>query len=199
MAAVPPLTLSYDRTEVADLCRSAVQSFLTNVSLGGGALEVRDWLVGPYARVVLSGERPDAPPSSGRVNRVTLNERIQDARTRLIARLHTLREPEMGMHFTMIAACEGWVVPFVDRLGKAGYVPIDAPRMTLFDRLQSLVAADCLARPESYVNELTICELCESVEFVKHRHPDDEELCRLCSRSSGVHFRPTLVPLADVG
>lgn len=198
MAAFPPLTLSFDRAEIADHSRAALESFFTDVAQGGGALEMRDWLLGPYSRAVLSGERPEGPPSSGRVNRVTLNERIQEARGRVVGRLRSLKAPEMGMHFTMIAACEGWVVPFVDRRGKAGYIPLDLPRMTLVQRLESLVAADCLARPESYVHELIVCDACEGIEFREHG-PDEEELCRLCSRASGIHFRPTVVPLADVG
>lgn len=179
--------LSLDRLEVARACREAVLAFIGDVAYGGSAIELRDWLLGPYVCAILAAERHDVPPSTTRrVNRITLNDRIREAHEKLTAQLLALRVREVGMHFTMNAALNEWVVPFLDRHGKPGYVPVDRPRMTLLERLFSLVAADYLVRSDDYTFQLFACETCDAIGF--QRRPEFAARCEACSRQSGIHF-----------
>lgn len=182
-----PLHLSLDRLEVAHACRAAVLAFMGDVAYGGSAIELRDWLLGPYVGAILAAERHDMPPSTARrVNRITLNDRIREAQEKLTTQLLSLRVREIGMHFTMHAALNEWVVPFRDRNGKPGYVPVDRPRMTLVERLFSLVAADYLVHPDDYTFQLFACETCDTIGF--ERRPQFAARCEACSRQSGIHF-----------
>jgi hypothetical protein len=63
------------------------------------------------------------------------------------------------------------VVPRCDG-GSGRIVPVDMQRMRLIDRILSLAAADCLARPFDYTKRLHTCSQCCTISFEKAcEHP----------------------------
>jgi hypothetical protein len=178
------LRLCVERQEVADACRKALVAFFADVAPSGSARALAAWLVGPYASAVLPTTRFDFP--AGKVDRGRLTDVIDDARAQVGFTMRSLASTEVGMHFSMHAATSGWVVQFSDVRAQAGFMPIDLPKMRLIDRVLSLMAADYMARAESYTRDLHVCDTCDVPDFHEHT---GERGCRLCDRASGIEFK----------
>lgn len=176
------LRLCVERHEVSDACRKALVAFFADVAPSGSARAMAAWLVGPYANAVLPTTRFDFPP--GKVDRGRLTDVIDNTRVEAGFTMRSLASEEVGMHFSMHAANSGWVVQFTDLRGNVGFMPIDLPKMRLRDRVLSLMAADYMARAESYGHDLHVCDACDVPDF----EAKGERGCRLCDRVSGVDF-----------
>ena len=98
---------------------------------------------------------------------------VPDALARLLgqARLHVglglarVRDPDDGVAFGYSVLAAGHVYRCQDVTGAAGWVPVAQPRMSLADRVLSLVAADYLLRPEDYETALVTCTACGRAAF----------------------------------
>lgn len=177
------LRLSVDASEVAAAARSSYLGFLAEVAPSGTKRALAEWLRGSYAYAVLP--RTSGARTPGTIDPSSLTELVDEAKSRVARGLRALAQPEVGMHLSMQAHIEGWVLPFQDLYGQPGFLPVDRARMRLGDRVMSLVAADYMMRPDSFVTDLTVCDTCDAAHFAKQA---SERHCRVCSRSSGVSF-----------
>jgi len=93
-----------------------------------------------------------------------VDERMREARRHVLAALEELALPGGTHERVDRALAAGHVAPRRDGEGGVTWVPLDVPGMRLSDRVESLFAADHLARPRAYALELLVCR-CETVVF----------------------------------
>jgi hypothetical protein len=96
-------------------------------------------------------------------------ERLEDvvraAKEEVLATLILAAPPDSDVRFTHRAITSGHVVRMRDAFGRAGWTPVDAPRMLLADRILSLASVDYLMRPADYLALLSVCGICQAVSF----------------------------------
>jgi hypothetical protein len=154
--------------DVADDCRSALVDILGTHAATWGAPELAVWLAGPYRRATRWARQSaprrgtvgtsSAPPAA----EGTLKEILASARRTAVFSIERLSRGDGA--FVREAMATGIVVPRCD--GDCGrIVPVDVLRMRLLDRVLSLAAADCLARPYDYTKRMTACTQCCIVTF----------------------------------
>ena len=90
---------------------------------------------------------------------------IREARWHVLAALEALALPAGSRGWVERALARGHVVPRRDSEGNATWVPVDLRGLRLRDRVESLFAADHLARPRDYALDLIVCHRCEAVVF----------------------------------
>ena len=167
---------------------------MSGVAAGWDKLDLALWLTGPYARATRHakrGERVAGVSDADEIADETIESLVTRVRGQLIASLEKGALEYGTLEFTDDIVERGLVRKAVDADGRDAWIPVDAPRMRLRDRLQALFAADYLNAPYNYV-ELFVCHRCEAVVF-------DEQAKRrgLCGshRLSGVVLRDG-VPLS---
>lgn len=159
-----------DAIAMAEMCREASVEFL-NEGKRWGKPELAMWLMGPYAQCTryLGGERH----KSGQMARPVLLSEIDvrmvervigAAHEQVISELRKMRDDESSASFTFTMLANGFVARCQDDMGVSGFVPTSKP-VRLADRVLSLVAADYLTRPAEYDMEMSVCELCNCVDF----------------------------------
>ncbi|HEY2514237.1 MAG TPA: hypothetical protein VGI39_25395 [Polyangiaceae bacterium] len=171
-------------TSLAESCRQAGLLFLEGAAADWwGKAELVGWLEGPYkeaTRFARLGWRASSPPPPLRPSRPPLAggaedeellrpERIEavirEARWHVLAALEALALPAGSHAWVERALARGHVVPRRDSEGDATWVPVDLRGLRLRDRVESLFAADHLARPRDYAVDLIVCHRCEAVVF----------------------------------
>jgi hypothetical protein len=154
--------------DVANDCRSALLDILGTHAATWGPAELAVWLAGPYrkatrwARQSAARKTPPGTSNGPPAPESTVRELLASARRSATFHLDRLAHGDGA--FVREAMAKGMVVPRCD--GDSGrIVPVDVLRMRLLDRILSLAAADCLARPFDYTKGLKICTECCSVSF----------------------------------
>lgn len=182
------------RESVAAECREAAIAFLSGVPTGWDKLDLALWLTGPYARATRHAKRgervarlcdPSNPDETAEIADETVESLVTRVRGQVIASLEKAALELGALDFSQDMVDRGLVRKVVDAEGRDAWVPVDAPRMRLRDRLFALFAADYLNAPYNYA-ELFVCHRCEAVVF------DDQAKRRgLCGshRLSGVVLR----------
>lgn len=171
---------------LAESCRQAGLLFLEGATADWwGKAELVAWLEGPYkeaTRFARMNPRASSPPPPLRPSRPPLSgpggaedeellhpERIEavirEARWHVLAALEALALPAGSHAWVERALARGHVVPRRDAEGNATWVPVDLRGLRLRDRVESLFAADHLARPRDYAVDLVVCHRCEAVVF----------------------------------
>jgi hypothetical protein len=171
----------------AEGCRTAALDFVNRVVTSDDKGLLAEWLRGPYRAHVVTLAR-------SRTRRMGAATVVPGALTTLLARtrlevglgLLRARDPADGVGFGYSALAAGHVYRCQDSRGTPGWVPVAQPRMSLADRVLSLVAADYLLQSEDYETSLYTCATCGLTEFDAaraalgvcraHAHSDIREL-----------------------
>lgn len=162
-----PLEDGSTRESIAEECRAASLSFMSGVALGWDKLDLAMWLTGPYSRATRHakhGERVAAISDAGEIGDASIEALVTRVRGQLLASLEQAALKHGKLDFTDEAVERDLIRKVVDADGRDAWIPVDAPRMRLRDRLQSLFAADYLNTPYRYA-ELFVCHRCEAVVF----------------------------------
>jgi hypothetical protein len=156
---------------VADGARDAMLAILRGIDAGWGKKDLAQWLSGPY-RTVTSYAAHDVPEDSSTFRRpprtlvhARLDAVLKAAKEEVLATLIMAAPPDSDVAFSHRAVGAGYVIRTRDAQGRAGWAPVDAPRMLLPDRILSLVSVDYLMRPADYLALLSVCGICQAVSF----------------------------------
>jgi hypothetical protein len=164
------LTDGSTRASLAADCRDAALGFMSGVAAGWDKLDLALWLTGPYARATRHskhGERVAAVSEDREISDETIEALVTRVRGQLIASLEKAALEFGSLEFAGEMAERGFVRKVVDAEGRDAWVPVDAQRMRLSDRLRALFTADYLNAPYTYA-ELFVCHRCEAVVFDDH-------------------------------
>jgi hypothetical protein len=175
------------RDDVARACREAALAFMEGVRGGWDKVDVALWLTGPYARAtrhVPRGERAVLAAAADEVAPAAIEELLVRTRVELLAALENAALSRGVHEFAEETIARGHVRRAVDADGHDAWVPADAARLRLRDRLRALFAADYLTAPGGYL-ELVVCHYCESVVFDR-----DARRTGVCSRHRLSGFYP---------
>ena len=189
---------------VANACRVTALAFL-NEALHWGKAELAMWLMGPYGQLTQyvsptarrrSGERARSAPLMREIDARMVDRVIRTAHDEVMGTLARMSDSDSegatSFAFTMLAA--GFVARCEDRGQVAGWVPTTVARR-LADRVLSLLAADYLTRPGTYEEELSVCHVCNTVEFDAVSH--DRGICHRHTSGIFVPSRHTLPYLPE--
>jgi hypothetical protein len=138
--------------------RAAGLEFLHNVRR---ARDLGYWLMGPYRSATSRVFRLEwLVPSTPAGDEGTIEAILASARADVLV---ALREAALcsGPRFVKDALGSSAIAPTVDGF----WIPLDAPRMRLKDRVLTLFAADYLLSPRDYKRNLAFCRRCERVVF----------------------------------
>lgn len=159
--------------ELGSACRRAYMRLVFGAHVGWGKLELARWLTGPYRRLALrenANELIDAAPPSMTIanDAAPLSDdrvwaMLEAMRVDVIGVLRELMTPEGRGAFTKLALDTELVVR--SKEDGAIVLPRARPRMTLVDRVLSLVAVDAITRPEDYEHSLFVCDRCHQPVF----------------------------------
>ncbi len=162
-----PFELTPD--ELANACRRAYSRIVVGAHIGWGKIELARWLTGPYRRLTVRDAWDEPPPSMTIANDVAsnLDDRIvgvlETMRFDVLLVMRELMTAEGRSAFATLAFDTNLVVT---SLGDEGVVlPCARPRMSLTDRVLSLVAVDAIMRPEDFEHSLFVCSRCDQPVF----------------------------------
>lgn len=178
------------RESLAADCRGAALGFMSGVAAGWDKLDLALWLTGPYARATRHGkhgERVAAVSDDREISDDTIEALVTRVRGQLIASLEKAALEFGSLEFADEMVERGLVRKVVDAEGRDAWIPVDAQRMRLRDRLRALFTADYLNAPYTYA-ELFVCHRCEAVVF--DDHAKEVGIC-------GAHRMSTMAPPAD--
>ena len=167
--------------ELANACRRAYLRLVLGAHIGWGKIELARWLTGPYRRLTVREAWDEPPPSMAIANDVAsgLDERItavlETMRFDVLLVLRELMTVEGRAAFTTLAFDTNLVARVHEGDGPL-VLPCARPRMSLTDRVLSLVAVDALARPEDFEHSLFICSRCDQPVFDVASRP--RAICR---------------------
>lgn len=149
----------------AEELRHAALDFMSGVAEGWTKLDLAVWLNGPYAlatRHVPRGLRP-VRPGAPAIEEPAIEHLLVSVRGQLLAALELAALDGGTPDFIEEALIEQHVRR-IDVHGETAWMPVDAARMRLKDRVASLFVADYLNRPSDY-RRLYVCHLCEGISF----------------------------------
>ncbi len=153
--------------ELASACRRAYMHLVLGVDRGWGKPELARWLHGPYRRLTVRDE--DYASASGPVSIRSDVAGIPDDRlVTLLENMHADVLLVMRELMTPVGLSAFTTLAFDTRLvtrDADGIVPLARSRMTLVDRVLTLVAVDALTRPEDFEHSLLVCERCHQPVF----------------------------------
>jgi hypothetical protein len=126
-----------------------------------GKRGLAEWLHGAYAHATWRREgsasaRASTPSGIG-LAELAVERLLLRTRDDVVALFETCRADD--------ALASGAVVVARDSEGSVGYVAVDQPGMTLFERVSALLFADWLTRPSDYRDHLHVCDNCWEVSF----------------------------------
>ena len=166
-----PVADASTRETLAEDCRNAALSFMTGVGEGWDKLDLALWLTGDYARATRHrphGERVATPALAVvEIPEETIENLLVHVRGQLLASLEMAALEFGALDFTESLVERGLVRRMIDSEGRDAWVPVDAARMRLRDRIESLFAADYLNAPYTYA-DMFVCPRCEAVVFDAH-------------------------------
>lgn len=164
-----PMVLGEDASSVSlsKECREAALAFMSGVAIGWDKIDLALWLTGPYARATRHAKRGERVADVGggeAIDDDTIEDLVRRVRGQLIAALESAALDDGSLDFAEEAVSRGLVRRATSVEGEQVWVPVDAARLRLKDRLASLFAADFLNAPTDY-GALFVCNRCESVTF----------------------------------
>jgi hypothetical protein len=168
LGPIRPIEDGLTRESLARDCREAALSFMSGVATGWDKLDLALWLTGPYAHATRHAQGGAGfakhPQSRDEIAPASVELLVTRVRGQLLASLEKAALEFGTLDFTDEAVARGLVRKVVAADGRDAWVPVDAPRMRLRDRLRSLFTADFLNAPYTY-SELFVCHRCEAVVF----------------------------------
>jgi len=164
------LTDGSTRESLAADCREAALSFMSGVASGWDKLDLVLWLTGPYARATRHGKRGErvaVVSDTEEISEESIEALVTHVRGQLIASLERAALEFGSLDFSDEIAERGLVRKVIDADGRDAWVPVDASRLRLRDRVRALFTADYLNAPYTYA-ELFVCHRCEALVFDDH-------------------------------
>ena len=163
-------------------CRRTYMQALLGAHIGWGKLDLAQWLEGPY-RSLAEQVPPDSQPLSSSTTfsekaRVSitgdkLTRMLDMMRVDVLLVLHELATPHGLSAFASLAFDMG----LVKRDEQGFIVPRMHARMSLVDRVLSLVAVDALSKPQDFESSFFVCERCHLPVFDALARPNG--VCRV--------------------
>ena len=186
-----PLVLEEGVTaeHVAADCRDAALDFMAGVASGWTKRDLAMWLEGPYAhatRYSSRGERTfvtSVDVSRAALDPVAIDQLLASTRTEMLVTLAESLELDELAHD---AVRQGILRRASDENLEPVWLPIDASRMHLKDRVCALFAAHRLDDPTAHAT-LFLCSHCESVSF--DQHAKQSGWCNLHRHQSGIELK----------
>jgi hypothetical protein len=161
-----PLPPEWSPETFAKACRRTALQILEGARRGWGKPELAEWLTGPYERLAVQDEEEDDQiPQSSCTAPFELATLLDTMRADLIIVLGELTTRDGLAAFGQVAVTTGLVALSRDVEGIEAFVPRARRRMTLVERVMSLVAVDALVNPMAYERELVVCPRCATVVF----------------------------------
>ena len=163
------LEVGQSRASVASECRVAALDFMAGVADGWTKFDLALWLHGPYAlaaRHSQHGDRIAGPngPKRRAIENGTIEALLVGVRGYILAHLEKAVLNNGTLDFIEEALLARHVTRAIDASGEYTWVPVDAARMRLRDRVASLFVADYLNSPGVF-RDLYVCHHCEAVVF----------------------------------
>lgn len=154
------------RASIAADCREAALGFMSGTSTGWDKLDLVLWLTGPYARATRHSKRGERVADLGgeEIAEETIEGLVVRARGQLLACLERASLSGGALDFADEVVARGLVRKALAADGEEVWVPIDASRLRLRDRVGALFVADALNDAAAY-EELFVCHRCEAVVF----------------------------------
>lgn len=189
---------------IANACRATALAFL-NESLHWGKAELAMWLMGPYGQLTQyvlplarrqSGERVRSVPLMREIDARMVERVVKTAHEEVMTTLAQMSDAEGSASFAFTMLSAGFVARCEDRGQVAGWVPTSDARR-LADRVLSLLAADYLTRPHDYEDDLSVCHICNVVEFDSVSH--DRGICHRHGSGIFVPARRNTLPYLPEG
>jgi hypothetical protein len=160
--------------EFATACRRAYLRVVLGAHVGWGKPELAKWLAGTYHALAVHDGSSEPPPSMASGEAAPSDDRIQTLleamRVDVLVVLRELMHLDGISAFTKLAFDADFVAR-TDGDGSFAVLPRARPRMTLVDRVLSLVAVDVITRPEDFEHSLFVCERCDQPVFDVARRP----------------------------
>lgn len=145
-------------------CRAAATAFLEGVERGWGKRELAMWLAGPYRALAKRPAR--APAAKGGAERSVDGLALADVMARAYDGVVAfLLDLEAGEWQPVTDAMRAHHVRPSRLSGDLVWLPVDAPRMRLEERVRSLFLVDYLFEPESYEGAFGVCASCSRFFF----------------------------------
>jgi hypothetical protein len=161
------------------------------VAEGWTKFDLASWLAGSYAhatRFAPRGERlASNGPDSDSLHDTRIEDVMQNARMHTLALCEELALPRSESDYIDVAIARGFLAAAEDELATPLWVPVDARRMRLRDRVRTLFVVDYLLSPDVYERELFVCHRCEQVVF--DADAKAVGVCSLHRRQSGIIVR----------
>jgi hypothetical protein len=188
------LEVGVSRETVAAECREAALELMAGVANGWTKVDLVCWLTGPYARATrhcqhgertLVGEAAVRVPEGG-LDPDTVEELLTTTRGRVLATLEKAALGDGSLDFADDLIERGLVRRARGDEGLEVWIPVDAARLRLKDRVGSLFVADYLNDPIAY-GTLYVCHRCEAVVFDEDAR--EMGMCSVHQRLSGIVFR----------
>lgn len=155
--------------EMANRCRRAALRVVQGAARGWGKQELAKWLRETYAQLAVHDGGSLPPPSSSGAAESLSEERVErmleTMRMDVLFVLRELMTPEGIKAFSEHVVEKELVLQSHDAHGRDLLLPRARHRMSLADRVISLLAVDALLRPQDYEHLLFICERCEAPVF----------------------------------
>jgi hypothetical protein len=155
------------RETVATECRQAALEFMTGTASGWDKLDLAMWLTGAYARATrhaIHGERVASLNGQKEVQPEAIEDLVGRVRSQLVASLERAAISDGALDFAEEMVERGYVRRAIDLDGIDVWIPVDAARMRLRERVRALFAADYLNEPAAYA-DLFVCHRCEGIVF----------------------------------
>ncbi len=177
--------------ELGSACRRAYMRLVVGAHVGWGKVELARWLTGPYRRLTVREGWVDTSPPSMTI----ANDTAPVSDDKLWTVLETMRGDVIGVlrelmtadglnAFTKLALDTELVVRTVVSSSAQAcaaevfqVLPRARPRMTLVDRVLSLVAVDAITRPEDFEHSLFVCDRCHQPVFDVASRPLGSAAC----------------------
>lgn len=160
-----PLPPEWSPETFAKACRRTALQILEGARLGWSKRELAEWLSGPYERLAVADEEDESPPTSLSLAPERFDTLLETMRADLVIVLRELTTRDGIAAFGQVAVSTGLVALSHDVDGIEAIVPRARRRMTLVERVMSLVAVDAMVNPESYERELVVCPRCQAITF----------------------------------
>lgn len=154
--------VSREAPVVARACRATGLAFLEGSRAGWSKRELDQWLTERYAVVSVGlGAGEDVTPESSLPPR-NVAELVELVGVAVTAALRDIATDPGSVIDAALRA--GAVVSIKEEDGEL-WMPVDRPDIDIETRVLSLFATDYLLNPETYEDELSVCDECDHVSF----------------------------------
>jgi hypothetical protein len=153
---------------MANRCRRAALRVVQGAARGWGKQELAKWLSETYAQLAVHEAGSVPPPSSSGAESLSeerVERMLETMRMDVLFVLRELMTADGIKAFSEHVVEKQLVLQSHDAHGRDLLLPRARHRMTLADRVISLLAVDAILRPRDYEHMFFICERCDAPVF----------------------------------